>query len=186
MSDSQAKTYLSAGGIAITRTDRPETRADAIDALAAALRECDAVEALEADAHAVTGTVRVCEEWFPEELVFGHNDLHAANFIDDGDRIWLIDWEYAGFNSVLYDLGGFASNNELDAAEERRMIERYYRASPGEPLLASYAAMKCASVLRDAMWGMVSELHSGIDFDYVAFTEVNLERFERVWHALAR
>ena len=122
----------------------------------------------------------------PVEIVFGHNDLHAANFIDDGDRIWLIDWEYAGFNSPLYDLGGFASNNELDAAEERRMIERYFGAAPGEPLLASYAAMKCASVLRDAMWGMVSELHSGIDFDYVAFTEVNLERFERVWHALAR
>ena len=122
----------------------------------------------------------------PVEIVFGHNDLHAANFIDDGDRIWLIDWEYAGFNSPLYDLGGFASNNELDAAEERRMIEHYFGAAPGEPLLASYAAMKCASVLRDAMWGMVSELHSGIDFDYGAFTEVNLERFERVWHALAR
>ena len=122
----------------------------------------------------------------PVEIVFGHNDLLAANFIDDGDRIWLIDWEYAGFNSPLFDLGGLASNNEMDAEQERRMMERYFGASPGEPLLASYAAMKCASLLREAMWSMVSELHSEIDFDYVAYTEENLERFERAWEALAR
>ena len=117
----------------------------------------------------------------PVEIVFGHNDLLAANFIDDGDRIWLIDWEYAGFNSPLFDLGGLASNNELDAAQERWMMERYFAASPGETLLASYAAMKCASLLREAMWSMVSELHSGIDFDYAAYTGENLERFERAW-----
>jgi len=127
MRDSQARTYTSAGGIAITRTARLETRNDAIDALAAALDErlgvlltssfeypgrytrwdigfcdpalsftgrqrsfevracnergavllsavtaaledCDAVAALEVDEAAVTGTVLVSEEWFPEEL----------------------------------------------------------------------------------------------------------------------
>lgn len=122
----------------------------------------------------------------PVEIVFGHNDLHAANFIDDGDRIWLVDWEYAGFTSPLYDLGGLAANNELDPARERRVMERYFGTAPGEPLLESYAAMKCAAVLRDAMWGMVSELYSDIDYDFVAFTEVNLERFERAWDAVAR
>ena len=122
----------------------------------------------------------------PVETVFGHNDLHAANFIDDGDRIWLVDWEYAGFTCPLYDLGGLAANNELDVALERRLLTRYFGTLPDEPRLASYAAMKCAAVLRDAMWGMVSELHSDIDYDYVAFTEVNLERFERAWGAVAR
>ena len=117
----------------------------------------------------------------PVEIAFGHNDLLAANFIDDGDRIWLIDWEYAGFNSPLFDLGGLASNNELDARQERWLIERYFGSPPGEGLLASYAAMKCASLLREAMWSMVSELHSAIDFDYVAYTGENLERFERAW-----
>ncbi len=121
----------------------------------------------------------------PVGIVFGHNDLLAANLIDDGDRVWLIDWEYAGFNSPLFDLGGLASNSELDAGAERRMMERYLGAPPREPLLSSYAAMKCASLLREAMWSMVSELHSGIDFDYAAYTEENLERFERAWEALA-
>ena len=62
-------------------------------------------------------------------------------------------------------------------------MERYFGSSPGEGALASYAAMKCASLLREAMWSMVSELHSEIDFDYVAYTEENLERFERAWAA---
>ena len=121
----------------------------------------------------------------PVEIVFGHNDLLAANFIDDGDRVWLLDWEHAGFNSPLFDLGGLVSNNELDAGRERWLIERYFGSPPGEGLLASYAAMKCASLLREAMWSMASELHSEIDFDYAAYTTENLERFERAWEQLA-
>ena len=122
----------------------------------------------------------------PVEIVFGHNDLLAANFIDDDDRIWLIDWEYAGFNSPLFDLGGLASNNEMDVDQERWMMERYSGSAPGEAALSSYAAMKCASLLREAMWSMVSEMHSEIDFDYVAYTRENLERFERAWEEVVR
>ena len=117
----------------------------------------------------------------PVDIVFGHNDLLAANFIDDGDRIWLIDWEYAGFNSPLFDLGGLVSNSELDADAERWLLERYFGTPFGESEAAGYAAMKCASLLRESMWSMVSELHSEIDFDYVAYTRENLERFERAW-----
>ena len=120
----------------------------------------------------------------PVEIAFGHNDVLAANLIDDGDRIWLIDWEYAGFNSPLFDLGGLASNNELDEDLERWMIERYFGSPPDESRLGSYAAMKCASLLRETMWSMASELHSTIDFDYVAYTTENLNRFERAWEAV--
>ena len=119
----------------------------------------------------------------PVDIVFGHNDLLAANFIDDGDRIWLIDWEYAGFNSPLFDLGGLVSNNEMDTDAERWLLERYFGAAPGDAGVASYAAMKCASLLRESMWSMVSELHSEIDFDYVAYTSENLDRFERAWES---
>ena len=121
----------------------------------------------------------------PVEIVFGHNDLLAANFIDDGERIWLIDWEYAGFNSPLFDLGGLASNNDLDAESERWLLERYFGTPSGDARMASYAAMKCASSLREAMWSMASEIHSVIDFDYVAYTQENLERFEQTWEAVA-
>ena len=69
---------------------------------------------------------RLEREVGPVSIVFGHNDLLAANFIDDGKRLWLIDWDYAGFNSPLFDLGGLASNSELDADQARFVLERYF------------------------------------------------------------
>ncbi|MCP3987144.1 MAG: phosphotransferase family protein [bacterium] len=117
----------------------------------------------------------------PVSLVFGHNDLLAANFIDDGHKIWLIDWDYAGFNSPLFDLGGLASNNELPAELEEMMLQRYFEEALTNELRASYAAMKCASLLREAMWSMVSEHDSRVDFDFVAYTDMNLQRFEEAW-----
>ncbi len=116
----------------------------------------------------------------PFEIVFGHNDLVADNILDDGERLWLIDWDYAGFNTPLFDLGGLASNNRLDALAERRMLELYFGAPVGAALFRRYFAMKTASILREAMWSMVSELTSALDVDYAAYTAENLTRFRAV------
>ena len=120
----------------------------------------------------------------PVQLVFGHNDLLAANFIDDGERMWLVDWDYAGFNSPLFDLGGLASNNQLSAEQEEQVLSEYFRAPVDAGLTRRYRAMKCASLLRESMWSMVSEIHSELDFDYIAYTDENLARFERAWSEL--
>jgi thiamine kinase-like enzyme len=117
----------------------------------------------------------------PIDLVFGHNDLLAGNFIDDGVRIWLIDWDYAGFNSPLFDLANLASNSEFDAAQEEWMLSVYFGRSPDAALMRSYTAMKCASLLREAMWSMVSEIHSKLDFDYAAYTVDYMDRFARTY-----
>lgn len=122
----------------------------------------------------------------PVELVLGHNDLLAANFIDDGRRLWLVDWDYAGFNSPLFDLGGLASNNGFSVAEEAAMLNAYFGAPPSPELRRRYAAMKAASLLRETMWSMVSELHSTLDFDYPAYTDENLRRFEAAWDDFQR
>lgn len=114
-------------------------------------------------------------------LVFGHNDLLAANFIDDGERMWLVDWDYAGFNSPLFDLGGLASNNQLAADQESLILSEYFGQSVDAALMRRYQAMKCASLLRESMWSMVSEIHSVLEFDYVAYTDENLARFESAW-----
>ena len=114
----------------------------------------------------------------PVELVFGHNDLLPENFLDDDSRLWLVDWDYAGFNSPLFDLGGLASNNEMDPAQEETLLEMYYDKTVGDSLRRRYNAMKCASLLRESMWSMVSELHSALNVDYVAYTTENLLRFE--------
>jgi thiamine kinase-like enzyme len=117
----------------------------------------------------------------PVEIVFGHNDLLPANFIDDGDQIWLIDFDYAGFNSPLFDLSNLASNNELSDAQERAMLEQYFGTPPDHAILSSYHAMKCASLLRETMWSMVSELDSRVDMDFADYTQKNLARFESVY-----
>lgn len=117
----------------------------------------------------------------PVSLVFGHNDLLASNLIDDGRRLWLIDWDYAGFNSPLFDLGGLASNSELDADDEDEMLSSYFRAEVTDDLRHRYEAMRCASLLRETMWGMVSELHPPVDHDYAAYTESTLARFRSAW-----
>jgi thiamine kinase-like enzyme len=117
----------------------------------------------------------------PIEVVFGHNDLLPANFIDDGERLWLVDWDYGGFNSPLFDLGGLASNNELAAEQEDWLLEAYFERPRDAALTQRYRAMKCASLLRESMWSMVSEIHSTLDVDYVAYTAENLARFERAY-----
>ena len=119
----------------------------------------------------------------PFDIVFGHNDLLAANILDDGTRLWLIDYDYAGFNSPLFDLGGLASNNELSEAQEEAMLESYFDAPVTDALRHRYGAMKCASLLRETMWSMVSELTSTLDFDYAAYTAENLDRFRAVHDA---
>jgi len=120
----------------------------------------------------------------PVDLVFGHNDLLAANLIDDGTRLWLVDWEYGGFGSPLFDLANLATNNQLPEGLERRLLEAYFDAAVGDGTWRAYAAMKCASLLRETLWSMVSEIHSTLDFDYAAYTAENLDRFERTYDAV--
>ena len=113
----------------------------------------------------------------PREIVFGHNDLLAANFLDDGSKIWVIDWEYGGFNDPLFDIGGLASNNNFDLEMENLTLEMYYNKKPSTELMIRYNAMKTASLLRETMWSMVSEITSKLDFDYGDYTSENLSKF---------
>lgn len=115
------------------------------------------------------------------ELGFGHNDLLPANFIDSGDRLWLIDWDYAGFNSPLFDLGGLSSNSQLSAEQDDELLALYFERDPDAVLRCRLAAMKAVSLLRETMWSMVSEIHSKVAFDFGAYTAENLGRFERAW-----
>jgi len=114
----------------------------------------------------------------PVDIVLSHNDLLPANLIDAGDRLWLIDWDYGGLNSPLFDLAGLASNCGYSEPDELALLEKYYEAPVTAGLWRRYSAMKCAALLRETMWSMVSEIHSTIDFDYATYTAENRARFE--------
>ena len=115
------------------------------------------------------------------DLFYGHNDLLSGNFIEDNNRLWLVDWDYAGFNSPLFDLANLASNNEYAEGLERELLEMYFENVVSDDLWKRYFAMKCASLLRESMWSMVSEIYSTLDFDYIQYTAENLERFENTF-----
>ncbi|TXL72473.1 phosphotransferase family protein [Vineibacter terrae] len=115
----------------------------------------------------------------PLPIIFGHNDLLPANFLDDGARLWLIDFEYAGFSTAMFDLAGVASNAGMSEADSEALLATYFGEDPGPDIRRSHSAMQCASLLREAMWSMVSELHlDAPGVDYVAYTEENLARLE--------
>lgn len=112
-------------------------------------------------------------------IVFGHHDFLPANFMDDGEKLWIIDFEYAGFSTAMFDLAGIASNAEFDAAEADELLTAYFSAAPDQALLKSHQAMQCASLLREAMWSMVSELYlNAPGVDYEEYTEENLVLLE--------
>ncbi|PSH66568.1 choline kinase [Phyllobacterium brassicacearum] len=116
----------------------------------------------------------------PLPIIFSHNDLLPANILDDGDRLWLIDFEYAGFSTAMFDLAGLASNAGLDADESDALLTAYFKDPPDFELKRAHAAMQCASLLREAMWSMVSELYlDAPGVDYVAYTTENLQRLDQ-------
>nr|WP_244649575.1 phosphotransferase [Pseudovibrio japonicus] len=121
----------------------------------------------------------------PVELALCHNDLLPANILSEKGRIWLVDWEYAGMNSPLFDLGGLATNANLSEELQKFLLEVYYDAPVSDDLWARYNAMKCASLLRESMWSMVSEQTSQIQFDYASYTAENLLQFEQAYAELA-
>jgi thiamine kinase-like enzyme len=120
------------------------------------------------------------------DIVYGHNDLLPTNLMDDGNRLWLIDWDYAGFNSPLFDLANLCSNSDVSLEAELGVLENYHEREVDADLLRRYHAMKCASLLREAMWSMISEIHSTLDFDYRAYTADYLSRFERAYRDFDR
>jgi thiamine kinase-like enzyme len=115
----------------------------------------------------------------PLRVTFGHNDLLPANIIDTGDQLWLIDFEYAGFSSAMFDLANLASNAGLDAAQSDALLEEYFGMPPNENSRMAHAAMQCASLLREALWSLVSEMYlSAPGADYNAYARHNFAKFD--------
>jgi thiamine kinase-like enzyme len=123
----------------------------------------------------------------PLPIVFGHHDLLPTNFLDDGTRLWLIDWEYGAFGTAMFDLANIAANASFGRPEEEALLATYFDGEPAAALRRSFEAMKAASALREAMWAMVSELYlDSPGVDYVAHGDEFIGRFDRLITAFER
>ena len=105
-----------------------------------------------------------------------HNDLLAANFIWDGHRVRIVDWEYAGMGDRYFDLANFAVNNELPDQARRDMLEHYFRRPPTERQLATLHLFTFMSDFREAMWGVVQQGASDIEFDFEDYSRKHFAR----------
>ena len=111
-------------------------------------------------------------------LVYGHNDLLPANFLEADGRLWLIDFEYAGFSTAMFDFAGLSSNAGFSDVQSAQLLETYFSETPNAATLKAFDAMQCASLLREAMWSMVSELYlRAPGVDYEAYTAGQLDAF---------
>jgi thiamine kinase-like enzyme len=114
----------------------------------------------------------------PIELRPCHNDLLSANFIDDGARIRIIDWEYAGMGDPFFDLGNFSINHELTADEDELLLAAY-DGGVRPSRLARLVLMRVVSDFREAMWGVLQQGVSSLDVDFVAYAAGNFDRLLR-------
>jgi thiamine kinase-like enzyme len=113
----------------------------------------------------------------PREQRPCHNDLLSANFLDDGERIRIVDWEYAGMGDPFFDLANLSVNNGLALDDDRALLAAY--GEPGADGLARLTVMRFMSDFREAMWGVVQQAVSELDFDFVAYADEHFARLEQ-------
>jgi thiamine kinase-like enzyme len=114
----------------------------------------------------------------PVEMRPCHNDLLNANFIDDGTRIRIVDWEYAGMGDPFFDLGNFSVNHGLTPDEDAEVL-RAYEGEARPSRLARLTLMRTMSDFREAMWGVLQQGISTLDVDFVAYAGEHFDRLIR-------
>jgi thiamine kinase-like enzyme len=108
-----------------------------------------------------------------------HNDLLTANFVRDGQRVCIVDWEYAGMNDRYFDLGNLSVNNGFGPDDDRALLELYFEAPATERRFAALQLMRLMSDFREAMWGAVQQVRSDLDFDYAGYAGEHFARLDR-------
>jgi thiamine kinase-like enzyme len=103
-----------------------------------------------------------------------NNDLLAANFIDDGDRIWLIDYELSGNNDACFELGNIGAESHLSADALAELVTAYY-GQPRRSRIARARLLGLVGMYGWTLWGAIQNAASPIDFDFWSWA---MERFE--------
>ena len=111
----------------------------------------------------------------PLEPVPCHNDLLPANVLFDDDRVWLLDFEYAGMNDLFFDLGNLSANSFFDERTDHRLLKLYFGSST-PARWARLQLMKIMSEFREGMWAVVQQAISTLDTDFVAYANERLGR----------
>jgi len=105
-----------------------------------------------------------------------HNDLLNANFIHDGERVRIVDWEYAGMGDRFFDLGNLSVNNGFAEEDDEALLAVYFGEPCSDRRFAALRLMRIMSDFREGMWGVVQRGISALDFDFAAYADEHLTR----------
>jgi thiamine kinase-like enzyme len=116
----------------------------------------------------------------PLQTVPCHNDLLAENYLDDGRRLWIVDYEYSGNNDPTFELGNTAQELGFDAARQKELSAAYFGperfAREGQALLARMRLQMIMSDVGWTLWAAIQAAISSIDYDFWGWAE---ERWAR-------
>jgi thiamine kinase-like enzyme len=120
--------------------------------------------------------VRAALAAHPLPLAACHCDPLCENFLDTGERMWLVDWEYSGMNDPLWDLGDVSVEGGFDARQDEEMIGAYFGGDPRPAELGRIVIYKAMCDLLWTLWGLIQHANRNPVDD---FWRYSLGRFER-------
>ena len=112
----------------------------------------------------------------PAALVPCHCDPLCENFLDDGQRMWIVDWEYSGMNDPIWDLGDLSVEAGFDAAQDREMMEAYCGGAVPAAVFGRMVIYKAMCDLLWTLWGLIQHANDNPAEDFWAYA---INRFER-------
>ncbi len=128
------------------------------------------------DAVREAGAVRKALAVHPVALKPCHCDPLAENFLDTGERMWVVDWEYSGMNDPMWDLGDLSVEAGFDAGQDRRLLEAYFGGPASGFDCGRMVIYKAMCDLLWTLWGLIQHANKNPADDFWAYS---LNRFER-------
>ena len=112
----------------------------------------------------------------PTKLAPCHCDPLAENFIDDGKRMWIVDWEYSGMNDPIWDLGDVSVEAGFTPAHDEEMMQAYCGGSVPDSLFGRMTIYKAMCDLLWTLWGLIQHANNNPVDDFWTYS---VNRFER-------
>ncbi len=112
----------------------------------------------------------------PAKLAPCHCDPLCENFLDDGQRMWIIDWEYSGMNDPLWDLGDLSVEAGFDTAQDMEMLRAYFGGEPNAAQIGRMTIYKAMCDLLWTLWGLIQHANGNTAEDFWAYA---VGRFQR-------
>jgi thiamine kinase-like enzyme len=116
----------------------------------------------------------------PAQLVACHCDPLCENFLDTGDRVFIVDWEYSGMNDPMWDLGDLSVEGEFDAAQDQALLEAYFGSEPAPADRARMVIYKAMCDLLWTLWGLIQLANDNPAEDFRAYADSRFARCRKL------